>query len=386
MIQHRKASARGLARLVAVLITCTAGRVVARASEDPPASFSAARTLAHEGKFQEAEALFKQLDAQSSDAGLATAARCNLGYCLFQRAKAAAGEHSDQALPLFLSASSAYRAALDVSPGESSAARGLEITRQWIKKLKDEMTKDGRSKGEQGQDPNKKDASDSATKQGAPGEDGAEDKGSPTDGGTQEQGLRDLAQEQKQAARDSEGTPNGRSPSLQNKLKEQQADLTKRTEQAKESLKERTNGRNQPRDGAPKDQPPPETDAEKSLENAARAQNEAGRALDEGDTTSAARHQRDAADALQRAADQVGAADQENATASPGDKGQKRGERSGENQGGVRGGNAQQLQQPKRELDPLAKQLLDRERRQRALRQRWLQGQMTKPPAVEKDW
>lgn len=388
MTQRRRAFIGWAGVLAAMLGTLPLRVAIGQTSDgvELSAQFIAAGALAKEDQLPEAEALFKQIDLQARDPALATAARNNLGYCLFQRAKAAAGERPEQALPLFRSAASAYRAALDLTPGEANAAKGLELSRHWIKKLQDQQAAKGEQKD--GNNSNSDDQNSDENSSPSPDEEGSptrgkNEKNSSADN-SQERAIRDLAQQQAQAADESAGKPERDGAKPPSEMQERQKELSRRTRDAKESLKKpqtappSAKDENPPADRDPAEQHPKESDAQKALDEAAQAQNKAEKALSDGDTKSAAQHQREAAEAIRRAADQLAA---DSAQQEPEHRGGQSDEDTKEQSRGV-----PQLEQPKRELDPLAKQLLDREQRQRAQRQRWLRGQMTKPPPVEKDW
>jgi len=108
--------------------------------------------------------------------------------------------------------------------------------------------------------------------------------------------------------------------------------------------------------------------------------------LKNGDSESAGQHQREAARAIENAAERLASdSGKEGEKQASSNAGQESG-KDGDEKANEKHASVQQIQQPKREIDPLAKQLLDREQRQRIQRQRWLKGQMVRPPTVEKDW
>lgn len=378
----------------------------------PAGEFSAARGLMIEGKWQEAEKLLKQSDLGATDPALSAAARHNLGYCVFQRAKALAETKPGEALPLFRSAASAYRAALDVASSDTSAAQGLEISRIWIKKLEDQQRQNDAAKKP---DP----------KQGKPNSDGkdSKDQSNPEDGSQpksqskdhpsnpqngnqsaqngsserdQRQALQDLAKDQQNAANESRAQsskpPESAAAPSAKEMQDRQRDLTQRTQEAKSKLDSTATSKTSPK--AESDKAAQQAQSSKqegptpleSLEEAANAQQRAEQALKNGDSESAGQHQREAARAIENAAERLESdSGKEGEKQASSNAGQESG-KDGDEKANEKHASVQQIQQPKREIDPLAKQLLDREQRQRIQRQRWLKGQMVRPPTVEKDW
>ncbi len=382
---------RVMVRWACVVVACVSA--CARAGVDDARSvgegFAAARSLMNEKKFEEAEKLLRQVDSETRDGGMSAAARYNLGFCAFQRGKALAESEPEKALALFESAASAYRASLDVMPGDERAAQGLEISRRWIQRLRDLKKQNEKKDQQEGQksdskqnqdgkgDPSKGESGEDS--KGGSGEpkksDGQESKGK-KEGKDREKQLRDLAEEQRKAAENSESSSGGGPAPSEEQMEQKQKELSEKTRAAKDGM-----SKGEEKSGAAKESSPSE-----ALEKAGERQKEAERALREGDMKSAAEKQREAARAIREAADRVGSGSDRKDEERAGEGEEKKDEKQDGKQSRAGAAGKQQIDRPVREVDPLAKQLLDREQRQRAQRQRWLKGQMVRPTPVEKDW
>lgn len=138
---------------------------------------------------------------------------------------------------------------------------------------------------------------------------------------------------------------------------------------------------------------PSASQATQSLEQARREQQRAQQALARGDNAQAQDAQQKAADALRQAA-QAYAAESglQNSPQQNAQQGQRRDQqpdqkRAASPMGASGDGNDEYNDVPPAPpRDPLAQQLVDREKRMRAVRQRYLQQLLGRPAIVEKDW
>ena len=189
------------------------------------------------------------------------------------------------------------------------------------------------------------------------GEDGEKSEGG-EDGQGGEQGgmadeLQDLADQQREQAQESESAAQNQPQSEQQERSDEQKELSDETEDAKEQMEE---------SGA-------DQETMDDLKKAMDAQQEAKEALDKGDNETAAQKQQEAADALERAAERVREAQQEQESEQEGQQGQPQ-DQPGEGE------------EP--EIDEVAQQLLDKERRERERRQAY--RATGRPVKVEEDW
>ncbi len=86
-----------------------------------------------------AERLFREVDSTGGNPALASAARYNLGVVETQRLRAAPPSDPEKALESLKSAASMFRGSLDLSPRDADAARNLELTRMAIKDLREQI-------------------------------------------------------------------------------------------------------------------------------------------------------------------------------------------------------------------------------------------------------
>jgi tetratricopeptide (TPR) repeat protein len=93
--------------------------------QDPRTCFNLADALYRNGKFEEAEALFRAL-GEDAPSPLAPAARFNLGNARFQRQD-------------YRGAVQAYRDALHLAPDDAEAKRNLELSLRALKKQQQEQ-------------------------------------------------------------------------------------------------------------------------------------------------------------------------------------------------------------------------------------------------------
>jgi hypothetical protein len=250
----------------------------------------------------------------------------------------------------------AFRSILEIDSKYQDAARNVEIIRLQIQELRElieaaeELLRQQEQQEQERQQQNQQQQQDAADK------------------------LNELAQEQQNQADKSEESP----PENQQQQREQrddQRELSDKTEAAREEIAEQDSENKENLE-----------QIEEKIQEAQEAQNAAQRAMEEGDQELAAREQEKAADALQEAAESMQELADESAQ-----KGESEGEGNegdGENEGdeGEAPGQASENSKEDKgdEISEVAKQLLDKERREREQRQAY--KATGKPTRVEKDW
>ncbi|MEM9373267.1 MAG: hypothetical protein AAGA55_06450 [Planctomycetota bacterium] len=301
----------------------------------------------------DAEVLFLDADRGTSDPSLQAAARYNLAHTIVQSADASSPPESldnladiDQRLADYKRAERTFRSTLEAEADHADAAKNTERLRQRIQALNDR-----RDQIQQRQ-----------------------------------QALEELADELEQLAREQqEQSEANATRSEQNESDPEQADQD--AQQQQQSLSERTDEAAQQSRQADS---PEQTRSE--LDRARRAQEQAERSLGEGDPDQAATSQQRAAEALSEAAEQARQAARD-AAGEPGDRpdqeqGMQPAPSQAENPGETgqqpspQNGGTEPAEQS--QVDPIAEALIDKERREREERMRYLQR--TGRQRVERDW
>jgi chemotaxis protein histidine kinase CheA len=270
---------------------------------------------------------FKLADLASSDPSISRDARSALAGVYYAQSKPTDGQMSiegiaSQIAALF-KAADAYRSVLEIAPDDLEAAKNTERVRREIKRLKDLME----------QIKEQMDQMQELSDQ-----------------------LREQAQQQQQEAEQTQAAEQSQAQQQQD-----QQQLSERTEQTQESA--------------------PPSSASESLDAAREAQQRAEEALERGDMEEAARQQQQAAEQLQQAAEQIEQQAQ-----------QMQGEPQNQSSGQDQQNESEQQNQDgepgdpeltEDEIDQLARELLDKERREREQRTYRAKG---RPIRVEKDW
>lgn len=374
------------------------------------------------GQLDDAERLFRQVDADPASGSLAAAARFNLGSAAYRQARAlmeksqqpAAGNDAApvppapaEILDLLKKSDRGFRGALELDPTDQDAARNVETVQRAIRQIKDQIEAQ-RKQQEQQQQQQQKDGQPSDPKDQKPGQKSKDDQkqqegkqddqqGSPDSKQEQKQDqkddaadapksakeqLSDLARKQQELAEQSRKTAQERKDSQQGKpgspseqelrdqearQREQQRELNRQTQEASKQLGEEKKAAPSPEDKQKLDE------SSKQTEAAERAQQRAEQALKNHNPEKASQEQQRASELLQQAAGNAAEAEQppQPSPAQPQEGQQEAKEPS-------------DAQQPK--SDMTAARILDKERReaaQKALRSLRLRGRAA---PVEKDW
>lgn len=270
---------------------------------------------------------FKLADLASSDPVISRDARFALGGVYYAQSKREDGQLSiegiTQQISALFRAADAYRSVLEIAPNDTEAAMNTERVRREIQQFKDLI--------EQIQEQM-----------------------------DQMQELRDQLREQaEQQQQEADQTQSGEQS--QEQQQQDQQELSEQTQQTQQSS--------------------PPTSASESLEAARQAQQRAEEALERGDLEEAARQQQEAADQLQQAAEQV----QQQAQQMQGDAQNQPSEQDQQNESEQQNQDGEQgdPELTEDEIDQLARELLDKERREREQRTYRAKG---RPIRVERDW
>lgn len=301
----------------------------------------------------EAQELFRQADRAATDPALRAASRYNLAHTIIDAADAETPFDQldnitdiDERITEYQQAERAFRSTLDADPDHAAAAKNTERLRQRIQDLRDK-----RDQLEQQQQ-----ALDDLADQ-----------------------LEDLAEQQQQEADQNE------TRSQQNETNPEQAD-----QQAQEQQQELSEQTEQAAQQSQDAQPP--KDAQSAMQQAQEAQARAEQQLEQGQTGEASESQREAAEQLREAAEDARQA----ASDARGESADQPADQPGDNPQPTDQPNQDQPaenpdqpgQQPGEtespEVDPIAEALIDKERRERAERMRYLQR--TGRQRVERDW
>lgn len=299
----------------------------------------------------EAQELFRQTDRAATDPALRAAARYNLAHTIVNAADAETPADQldniadiDERIAEYHRGERAFRSTLDADPDHTQAAKNTERLRQRIKDLRDKR--------------------DQLEQQQQALEDLAEQ-------------LEDLAVQQQQQADQNESRARQNEPNPEQadqQAQEQQQDLSEQTEQAAQ-------------------QPQAPEQVQSAMQQARESQSQAEQQLGQGQPADAAESQSQAAEQLRQAAEQARqAAQQTRGDGSSQPPADQQGQQPDPSESDQPPENADQpAQQPGEnestdppDVDPLAEALIDKERRERAERMRYLQR--TGRQRVERDW
>lgn len=283
--------------------------------------------------------LLERADRTAGSPALRAAARFNLGHAAMPAADAAEDtiESIDASIAALRRAAELFRSVLDLEPGHAEAAGNTERVRRRIKELRE-----------------KRDAIEA-----------------------QEEAMRELAeqleqlaeQQEREAGESKSRSEQGQSPS--ESAGERQQELNRQTEGAEAAAQ--SGGM----DG----------EGAEAMRQAREAQERAQKAIEAGDTGEAAEAQEEAAEALQRAAEKAreGAGDGEQGEGGEGDgsEGEQAEQPTSAPANGADGDQTADAEQGP-QIDPLAEALLDKERREREQRTRYIQRGGRQQ--VERDW
>jgi Ca-activated chloride channel family protein len=323
---------------------------LAAQAQDPASLYNSGRDLFEAGKLSEAAEAFRSADRGATDPELSSRARFNLGQALLKQATSNPKAEPAKTIPQLEAAAKAFRAALAIKPGDTEAAKNVEIARRLMKdaqKQQEQQDQQSDKNQEQKQDQSKPDQKngnqDQQNRDARQHQDNAD-------------ALKDLAQRQSQAA-DRSGEAQKQQDKARQDAKTQeskaaQSDVNKDTQQERQKL----------------DSSSASKDAGQRVDEAQKEQRAASQALDQGDTKAAEDHQRKASELLQQAADAEKSA-----------AGQAQQKQQRQDAG-------QQAKDEEPKHDQTAAQLLDKERRQREARQQVLRALKGKPQPVDKDW
>jgi Ca-activated chloride channel family protein len=190
--------------------------------EDARARFNLADALYKNGKFDEAEALFKAL-GQDPKAPLAGPARFNLGNALYQKKD-------------YPGAVQAYRDALRVRPEDEDTRRNLELALRALREREEQ-----KKRQEQNQNPKPDQKDDQKPKPGEQGKDGPKHTGQPSPGQGQEKPRPPTEQEKAdQRFRQETGMPLERALQLLEALQENEKAEQKKRLAAQRAVKKGT--------------------------------------------------------------------------------------------------------------------------------------------------
>jgi len=310
-------------------------RALLERTEDPEllanAHYNIAVLLQTNEEYELAADSFKLADLTSTSSTVRRDARYSLGGVYYTRSKPAPDEQPTiegigDRVRYLLKAADAYRSVLDIDPKDTGAAADTERVRREIQKLRD--LKDQLEKRQQ-----------------------------------EMEKLRDQLKEQaEQQQQEADQSKSGEQP--QDQQQQDQEEISEQTEQASQQL----------------EQSNPSSSASEDLKEARQAQQRAEEAMERGDQQEAARQQQQAADKLKEAAEKIeqeaqqAQGESENQST---EKSQDESEQQGEE-------SEQENAEPSEdEIDQLAKDLLDKERREREQRTYRAKG---RPIRVEKDW
>lgn len=305
--------------------------------DSPYASLNRANALYKSGQFAEAAEGYSQTVRRSLERGLpqleATGLH-NLGNALYRQAEQVAPTNPRKAIEFLAPAARAYLDALRSDAGRSDSAHNLEVTRRLIQQLRDQAQQQAGGQ----QDPNE-DSSDEesesaseAMQRAAEEQQELADESKDLERDRQQQRGSDSREAQRQQARD---------------LADRQEDLRERTEQFQDNAS-------------------PET--REQLEQARQHQEQAQEDLENERPGDAERSQRQAADAMRRAA-----------RAEAGQEGEPRNEQAEQHQTEEEG----DAQASPQDLEMTTDQILAKEKQDRRRRQLL---QRVGAVAVEKDW
>lgn len=369
----------------------------ARASQADPgivqSLYNEACAMYRLGRLDEAEHLFRSVEASPRAGDLAARSAYNSGLIAFERAQALPADGTEPDLEAVLEqlnrAETAFRSALDMDAQDDDAAQNLELTRYAIHRVRELMRQQEEMRRQQ---------EELARRMQELVEELSELEQMQREAAQASADEAAVREEQTENENEPEDTDrNGESPSP---LGEQQRGLSERTRQAQEKLdqlreKMQSGGADQPSEPSPADR------ASEHLVEAQRRQEIAQHKLEMSEPHVAESEQREAAEELRRALEQI-AQEQERQTRSEASEGGEQREpesseeerqpssesaqdSSPESEGdeGETGEGDEALREPR---DQLVEALMEKEKRDRERRDAALRERFGRFRPVEKDW
>lgn len=334
------------------------------------------------GDREAAEQLFREIDSSGGRPDLASAARYNLGVIESQALRAQPPTDPEATLNGLKSIASKFRGSLDLAPEDSDAARNLELTRRSIKDLREQIAR-------------AKELQEQFNK-------------------LQEQ-LKENQQQQQQASQQNQQRASDQQDNQQQKqeAQQEQEQVSKSTEEAQQSLKElqeQTGGEPEESDetGTPKAQrvgePPVSREklknARESLEEAREQQKQAEEELEKGNLEDAQKRQEEAAESLKKALEELtGKKEGEQQDDQPQEP-QPSEEQPEQQPSEQEQAQPEQQPPPEQQGEPMEQgegaekespdvrlgRILEKERKDREMKQQILRQQRARNRPVEKDW
>lgn len=315
---------------------------------DPVALYNSGCRAIEDGEHAKAIDLFRRADTATTRPRLAADARFNAGHAAFKQALSTVETNPEQAIELLRASAAAYRASLDLRPGDGDAARSLEAARRALARLLDEKKKQEEQQQQQQQQQEHQRQQDSDQLQQL-----AEKQ-------------REIADRASELARGDHQSPETRPQREQ--LEQEQKSLNEETRRAQERMKQRQQDQSS-------------QEAKERLEEATKEQQSAAESLDKNELRPASESAQRAADQLRRAAEAM--------KKPPGQKPRDQppeGEQPQDQPQQPQPDEREQTQAPRDPDQELVEAILDREQRQRQARERARQVQMRAITPVEKDW
>lgn len=342
-----------------------------------------------------AQGLFREVDAAGGNPALAAAARYNLGVIETQQLQAQPPDKPEAALAVLKSAASLFRGSLDLTPADADAARNLELTRLAIrdlqqqiddmKKMQEEMKKlqeqlkENQEKQEQAAQQNQQRSADEKPDDQQKSESGQEQKPISEQTKDAQQKLDKLQQKM------GEGQPQAvEAPQLTNE--------PSKSEEGKEEGKEGESTESQPQ--SPQNRMKA---ASKSLEQATKHQQQAENEIQQGDLKDAQKEQAQASEQLKKALEQLESpkgekGENQDGEPPPESSEQQEGEQQTEEQPPPPEQQGEPMEQAEGEgkdestTDARLGRILEKERRDKELKQQMLRQIRARNRPVDKDW
>lgn len=315
---------------------------------------------------------FEMADLRSDDLVIRSQSRFNIGHAYYELAHLPKDEtQTDQnadiqsvietlqaRVVILRTAAGAFRSVMDVSPTNHHASKNVERVRMEVRSLEEqiqsledllEQQKQQQQEQQQQQQQEQQDAADK---------------------------LSELAQQQQQQADQSSSNPPTDETEQENQ-QQSQAQLSEETESTRKEISQQESSKEQLEQ------------IEKKIQEAQESQKKAQEAMEEGDQERAGKEQQKAADALKEAAQSMQELADQSKAQSEGDgkdesnDSQPSAEQQSPEQE-VDGSNESDESSQADQISEIARQLLDKERREREARQAY--RAVGRPTKVEKDW
>lgn len=376
--------------------------------EPPELALSAGCAKLALGKLDEADAALAALDRPGVPDAVRGRAAYNRGQIDFKRSRSAAEKDPNAALEALRRAERHFRSALQSLPSDADAARNIEVTQRTREALEEQLRKQQEQQKQQQQSPQQQPPPQGdQPPQDQPQQPPQSQQGQPQDG----QKNQNPNQQQQQQKPDDSSTPPQDKPQpeqgkgtlsdqINNLTKQQQSETAASRDLADKAgrdktAEERNTTQQRHAEGAKRQEdvrkqseeaearareeaakePAPERKQEleraaEALDRAQAEQRRAEEALRNSKPEDAAKHQREAAEQLAQARRLASGEKQDEQPPPEGEQAQP----------------AEQAGEP-RAFSRDAAEILDKERRERELFQRWVRSlRRDRPPPVEKDW